>query len=51
MILYTEEQLEIAYTEYRKLHMRKDVPFLKKEAENKKTLTYSDIKKIILKVK
>jgi len=31
MILYTEEQLEIAYTEYRMLHMRKDVPFLKKE--------------------
>tara|TARA_Y100000817_G_scaffold314926_1_gene316077 strand:+ start:1387 stop:1536 length:150 start_codon:yes stop_codon:yes gene_type:complete len=31
MILYTEEQLEIAYTEYRKLHMRNNVPFLKKE--------------------
>ena len=31
MILYTEEQLEIAYTEYRKLHMRNNVPFIKKE--------------------
>tara|TARA_B100000073_G_C23487785_1_gene474300 strand:- start:182 stop:331 length:150 start_codon:yes stop_codon:yes gene_type:complete len=31
MILYTEEQLEIAYTEYRKLHMRNNVPFLKKD--------------------
>ena len=31
MILYTEEQLEIAYTEYQKLHMRNNVPFLKKE--------------------
>lgn len=31
MILYTEEQLEIAYTEYRKLHMRNNVPFLTKE--------------------
>lgn len=31
MILYTEEQLEIAYTEYRMLHMRKGVPFLTKE--------------------
>ena len=31
MILYTEEHLEIAYAEYQKLHMRNNVPFLKKE--------------------
>ena len=31
MILYTEEQLHIAYAEYQKLHIRKYVPFLKLE--------------------
>ena len=31
MILYTEEQLHTAYAEYQKLHIRKNVPFLKLE--------------------
>ena len=35
----------------RNINLDKIIPFLKKEAENKKTLTYSDIKKIISKVK
>lgn len=28
MILYTERQLEDAYLEYRKYHMRKDIAFI-----------------------
>ena len=31
MILYTEEHLDYMYGEYRKMHMREDVPFLKRE--------------------
>jgi hypothetical protein len=28
VILYREKQLQSAYDEYRKMHIRKDVPFL-----------------------
>ena len=28
MILYREQQLQLVYDEYRKLHIRKNVPFL-----------------------
>ena len=35
----------------RKINLKKILPFLKKEAENRKILTFSDMKKIISKVK
>ena len=37
--------------DHRKLNIKKIIPFLKKEAEIKKILTYTEIKKIISKVK